>query len=199
MSDELATPISAYERRRRAPLHFAQRAENARFSSYVLWNALEARDVSALADASRYGGAPSIALREAFNREASIAIELVIKSVIAQRLEVGEDLGQTTKVPANHNVPQLWSVARLPRPPIDDYGRLVVARVNLTWAARYPAPNRDADGERDNDDLYRHATERVGNFSIDIRKRRSFNWEDVNRIYQIASNCFWDIRKANDF
>jgi hypothetical protein len=82
------------------------------------------------AQASQYGGDPSIALSEAFQREASITLELITKAVIAQRLEVGEDLG-VTKVPASYNVPQLWSQAKLPELPRDDYGRLVRARVCL--------------------------------------------------------------------
>jgi hypothetical protein len=48
-------------------------------------------DIGTRAHASQYGGDPSIALSEAFQREASIALELITKAVIAQRLEVGED------------------------------------------------------------------------------------------------------------
>jgi hypothetical protein len=94
--------ISVYEQRRRAPLHFALRAENALKSASVLSNA----DV-----------------REGFIREASIALELIVKAVIAQRLEVGESLG-VTKVPATHNVPQLWS-----RQPAE--GQIKITWVNL--------------------------------------------------------------------
>src|ERR1700675_349501 len=92
-------PVSGFERRRRAPLHFEGRAANALHSASVLWNA----DV-----------------QEGFVREASIALELIVKAVIAQRLEVGEDLGGITRVPVSHNVPKLWSDANLPDLPRED-------------------------------------------------------------------------------
>ena len=71
---------------------------------------------------------------------APLALELIIKAVIALRLENGEDLGSVTKVPANHMIPELWSQARLPQLSRDDYGRLIKARIYLRWAGRYPAP-----------------------------------------------------------
>jgi hypothetical protein len=49
-------------------------------------------------------------------------------------LENGEDLAGITRVPASHNVPQLWGNAKLPKLQADDYGRLVEARVYLMWA-----------------------------------------------------------------
>ncbi|SDC38979.1 hypothetical protein SAMN05216337_1002349 [Bradyrhizobium brasilense] len=166
--------VSAYERRRRAPLHFEARASNAMHCARVLVEA-----------------GPS-ATYEGFAREASIALELIVKAVIAQRLEVGEDLG-IIKVPVSHNVPQLWNHAKLPTLPPDDYGRLVRARVNLMWAGRYPAPNRDEDGERDEADLWEHAYERLSNFAL-LRKPHSFGLDDVKRIYSIANDCFWSLR-----
>ncbi|MDA9400911.1 hypothetical protein ACM42_02380 [Bradyrhizobium sp. CCBAU 25338] len=122
-------------------------------------------------------------------------MELVIKAVIAQRLEVGHDLGQVTKVPANHNVPHLWVIAGLPQLPPEDSGRLVIARVYLMWANRYPAPNRDEDGYRDDADLWRRAHVPVG-AAGNLKRRVSFAWDDVNRLYKIADRSIWDIRKC---
>jgi hypothetical protein len=151
--------ISPYERSRRAPLDFWARADNARFTAYILFKAAELETISAKANDIGYGGSPSIATHEAFVREASLSLELIIKGVIAQRLEVGEKL-EVTSVPANHNVPQLWDHAKLPKPSDADYGRLVQARVYLMWASRYLAPTKDEHGERDSDESQRYATER---------------------------------------
>jgi hypothetical protein len=61
-------PISTFESRRRAPLHFEARADNARFSAYLLSKAPHAPEISALAGAIGYSGDPSIAVSE-FNWE----------------------------------------------------------------------------------------------------------------------------------
>jgi hypothetical protein len=107
-------------------------------------------------------------------------LELIAKAVIAQRLEAGQDLGAVTRVPASHNVPQLWATARLPSLPPDDYGRSVHARVYLMWAGRYRAPLRDEDGERDIADLWEHANERVSDSTL-FRRPYSFNYENIDR------------------
>jgi hypothetical protein len=126
--------ISIYERRRREPIYFQMCAGNALQAARLLEGAV----------------------LEAFWRKASLALELIAKAVIAQRLEIGEDLGGMTRVPVSHNVPRLWTDASLPSLSREDYGRLVKARVFLMWAGRYPAPNRDEDGERDDAELWEH-------------------------------------------
>ena len=193
MSDDWQ--ISPYERSRRAPLHFWARADNARFTAYILSKAAKLETVSAMADDIGYGGTPSIATYEAFVREASLSLELIIKGVIARRLEVGEKLG-VTSVPANHNVPQLWDHAKLPKPSDADYGRLVQARVYLMWASRYPAPLKDEHGDKDSEEIQRYATERLPNSKL-FRKPRSFAWDDIRRIYSVVHDCFWEIRNAH--
>jgi hypothetical protein len=164
---------SVYERRRREPLYFEMRASNAIRAARLLESAVT----------------------DAFFREASLALELIAKAVIAQRLQVGEDLGDVTKVPANHNVPQLWTHARLPSLSREDSGRLVQARVFLMWAARYPAPNRDADGDRDAAELWEVAYDKGPAGSL-FRTPHTFNWNDIDRIYSLAHNCFFHIRVA---
>ena len=125
--------ISFYERRRRDPLYFQFGAADARLAARLL-------EGSGL---------------DAFLREASLSLELITKAVIAQRLQVGENLG-TSKVPVIHDVPKLWTYARLPALPPDDHARLIQARMYLQWAGRYPAPNKDEAGERDVADLLEH-------------------------------------------
>jgi hypothetical protein len=166
--------ISIYERRRREPIYFQMCAGNALQAARLLEGAV----------------------LEAFWREASLALELIAKAVIAQRLEIGEDLGGMTRVPVSHNVPRLWTDASLPSLSREDYGRLVKARVFLMWAGRYPAPNRDEDGERDDAELWEHAYDRLPDNSL-FRRPHSFSWGDVDRIYSVANNCFFEIRIAH--
>jgi hypothetical protein len=123
--------ISIYEYRRREPLYFQFGA----------------------ADALRAARLLEGSVLDAFRREASLSLELITKAVIAQRLQVGEDLGTITEVPVIHDVPELWTDARLPELPPDDHARLIQARMYLQWAGRYPAPNKDEVGERDVADL----------------------------------------------
>jgi hypothetical protein len=73
--------MSIHEQRRRAPMHFAAKADNARFSAYLIATVSE-EEVRRAAGQISYGGTPHIALGEAFRREASIALELIIKAVI---------------------------------------------------------------------------------------------------------------------
>jgi hypothetical protein len=166
--------ISIYERRRREPIYFQMRAGNALQAARLLEGAV----------------------LEAFWRDASLALELITKAVIAQRLQVGEDLGAITRVPITHNVPRLWTCARLPALSRENSGRLVEARVFLMWAGRYSAPNRDDDGERDEAEIWEHAYDRLPNNSL-FRAPHSFNWCDVDRIYSVANNSFFEIRIAH--
>jgi|SRR5689334_850364 hypothetical protein len=165
--------ISFYESRRREPLRFEISARNALRAARLLFERQ---------------------LFDAFWREGSLSLELIAKAVVAQRLQVGEDLGVITRVPASHNVPKLWECAKLPQLTSDDYGRLVQARVYLMWAGRYPAPNRDEDGERDEAELREHMNEPGASL---FRTPRTFNYDDVQRIYWIAYECFLEIRIAH--
>src|SRR5882672_7133531 len=102
--------ISIGERRRRAPFHFWAKAANARFAANVIHHATDG-DQSLLAESIGYTGSQSIALHEAFLREASIALELIIKAAIAQRIEIGISREGLTSVPFSHDLVSLWSDA----------------------------------------------------------------------------------------
>ena len=60
-----------------------------------------------------YGGSPSVAYGEAFRREAAIALELIIKAVIAQRMTMRCADPAIESVPATHDLPTLWGQAGL--------------------------------------------------------------------------------------
>ena len=189
-----SSSISVHERRRRAPLHYYVKAENAQFSAYVLWSASsevqpKAREVTG------YGGSSEIALLEAFWREAAIAVELIVKAVIAQRIELGCAKAHVTRVRPTHDLPSLWADAELPILPAADLHRLLIARSILTWSGRYAAPKNDLQYERelkDQKDL-EDVVSYIG--SLKLTRPRPFRWQDVDRIFGIASNALWHLRE----
>jgi hypothetical protein len=82
--------LSVHEKRRRAPLHFWAKAENARLVAYVLWLKDDPSErLSEAASNCGYRGTPSIAAHEGFLRESALALELIVKAVIAQKIEFG--------------------------------------------------------------------------------------------------------------
>lgn len=176
--------MSVHERRRRAPLHYWAKADNARFSAYVLWRARSEAQTNAK-QVIGYGGSPEIALHETFLREAAIALELIIKAVIAQRIELGCAKAQVGTVRTIHDLPSLWADAELPTLPADDRHRLSIAKSILIWSGRYVAPKKDIQYEQERKD-HEEVVGYIG--SLKITRPRSFSWEDVDRIFQLASS-----------
>ncbi len=193
MSDPHET-ISAHERRRRAPLHFLAKADNARFSASLIWDAMEGDHRDHASNVS-YGGDPSIALQEAFRREASISLELIVKAVVAQQIECGIAKGGVTKVRPVHDLPGLWADADLPALDRSDQIRLVLATRILYWSGRYAAPMKDKDFDKEQGEIVR-----LSEYPYKIARIRaptSYSWSDVNRIYTIAAKCLWSIRSEH--
>ncbi len=189
--------ISIHEMRRRAPLHFLAKADNSRFSAYVLWH-VDCDYLAAVAEQASYGGTPTVSTREAFRREAAIALELIIKAVIAQRIENQQAQQHITRVRPTHNLPGLWSDARLPKLPDPDYHRLLIAKSILIWSGRYAAPKSDKEFEHERALQEPYEDIVSNNSNLKIRRPRSFGWEDFDRIYSIASVEFWKSRKIFD-
>ena len=184
--------ISIHESRRRAPLHFWVRAENAHFAAYSLWLASsQAQD--AAAERIDYHGSTQIALLESFRREAALALELAIKAVIAQRIENGTSLPCVTRVRPVHDLPELWREAQLPILPKADRGRLIHAKHILLWTGRYPAPNKDEQYETmtAEEQPYEEVFGTLGRFTL--RTRPSFTWDDFDRIFQATRTAIWEL------
>jgi hypothetical protein len=107
---------STFEWRRIAPLHFWAKADNARLAAAALWHLSENdAPVRAIVDVVGYGGSSDIAYEEAFWREAAIAVELIVKAVIAQQMTMRRADPATEGVPATHDLPTLWVQAGLPK------------------------------------------------------------------------------------
>lgn len=183
----MITP-SPIEQRRRSALRYWNAAENARLSARVLW--LTSEDTANGISEDISGSFNSSALIEAFNRESAVALELVIKTVIAQRIENGTARRDVTKVRPTHDLRVLWGEASLPALPKDDLGRLIHAKYVLLWTGRYPAPRRDEQYDEMSEELktFKVVVGKLGkrNLVADLK----FAWDDFDRIYQTAADVF---------
>ncbi len=138
-----------------------------------------------------FGGTPGIAVHEAFLREVSTALELIIKAVIAMRIEAQLAPANVTRVRTSHDVLSLWeSDAGLPVQPPEDRMTLALAYSILRWAGRYAAPTNDGIYEEE-----RQLEEVIAPFpkgaTLKVRRGRSISWDQFDRLYSIASREFW--------
>jgi hypothetical protein len=186
--------LSIHERRRRAPLHFLAKADNARFIAYLLAEELSFDCVSDAKAAVNYGGDPRMAMFEAFRREAAIALELIIKAVIAQRIESRITPPHIVRVEPTYDVPKLWQEAKLPKVSNEDRRRLVKIKEILLWSGRYAAPRNDKQGALlDAED---EALRPRARGQLFIREPLLLDWGNFDRLYQIANSKSWEMRRA---
>lgn len=169
--------------RETAPAHYWARSVNAFYTAYVLSKTSEKR-ARGFADQVGYGGTPRVALQEAFIREAAIALELIIKAILADQLPEGQ------RIPKNHNLPLLWEQAKLRKPSAVDMYHLNYLAIVLKWSGRYPvAAGRakyDAD-LREHDRLLKKANGQETSLVITTRPTR---WNEFSTLYEIASQAF---------
>ena len=114
-SDDWKMPESIWEMRRTAPFHFWAKADNARMSAYALSRIGDDFAAKLTADAG-YNGSHNIAFYEAFSREASISMELILKAIWCVK--------SRSAPPSTHDVYQLWSDCGLLKLLDDDLYRL---------------------------------------------------------------------------
>lgn len=181
-------PISILEMRRRAPLHFWSKANNARFSAYLLWT-VDQKSMNSIAADISYSDNTVIATAEAFRREAALALELIIKAVVAQNLQRGKSKPGVTGVRTTHDLPSLWVDANLPALSKSDQARLLRAKYILLWTGRYAAPKTDKEYQKMLDEEEKLEQD-VSEETSKILQRLSFNFEDFDRLYQIACASF---------
>lgn len=167
--------------------HWDTSAAKAWFSAYVLWHMRCESELKALAvEAGHQGGDAGLAIGEAFRRESAIALELVMKAVIARKMrERGADPAKEG-VPATHDLPKLWSDAGLPALQREDQYRLLLARRVLVWSGRYATPRSVRAWEDENRDFeaieYPKSVPRKFVFRAPI----TIDWTAFDRIYRIA-------------
>ena len=115
--------------------------------------------------------------------------------MIARRIEVGVAKGTVTRVRAVHDLSSLWLDAELPALSRNDAHSLLTAKRILMWSGRYAAPLKDEQFEKEEE-----ASERVRDKPqgiIGIRKLRSLDWYNFDRLYGIAAEAFWMIREPS--
>lgn len=115
-------------------------AKKARLCAFLLWQAREPeRVVMLMRDASYASGNAGLAMLEGFRRESAVALELIIKAVLAKQLELRR-APVSDRVPATHDIPKLWADAGLPELPREDQYRLLLFKSVLMWSGRYVTP-----------------------------------------------------------
>jgi hypothetical protein len=192
-SDRNKQYLPLNEMRRKAPLHYWAKADNARFAAYLLRSG--SCDDKAAAAAVGYNGTTSIARGEAFRREASISLELIIKAAIAQRTESGVSSPEVQRVRETHDVMTLWRDAGLPALENRDQRLLLEVKTTLIWSGRYAAPR---DDDKYQDDLDLDDKLRGGPARGKLSRILTLGWDDFDRLYQIALAEFARARQRLD-
>jgi HEPN domain len=186
-SDDWKMPESIWEMRRKAPFHFLAKADNARMSAYALSHIGDDFAAKLTADAG-YNGSHSIAFGEAFRREASISIELILKAILCVK--------RKSAPPSTHDVYQLWTECGLPKLPDDDLYRLAEMTEILYWSGRYAAPNSDNNMIKADARFEKHQkTTPFG--KLKFIEHTPLGWEEFSALYNVAAQQFWDL-EPND-
>ncbi|WP_394199360.1 HEPN domain-containing protein [Litoreibacter albidus] len=181
---EWKQPESIWEIRRKAPFHFLAKADNARMSAYALSH-IEGDFGSQLASDAGYNGALSIALGEAFRREASISLELILKAILCVK--------RKSAPPSTHDIYQLWSDADLPKLQDDDLHRLAEMTEILYWSGRYAAPNSDKNTIKADARFKKHQKTKAIGKKLKVIEPTPLGWEEFIALYNIAAQQFWDL------
>lgn len=180
----MSSEQSLFEWRRLATAWWYGKADNARFAALAL---AQLTDDAALkvAEVVNYHGTTSVALNEAFLREASIALELIVKAVIAQTLELRNADPAIVGVPPTHDLPALWLEAGLTSVSLEDQYRLFRFKTILIWAGKYPTPKSERVWEKEMD-VFRRLEEPLKSDGKLFLNPISCSAEDFDRLYKIA-------------
>jgi hypothetical protein len=167
--------------------HWRSSAAKARFSAYVLWHMLDdSRLIEMARECGHLGGDFKLGIVEAFRRESAVALELVVKAVIANRLQARAADPETEGVPTTHDLPKLWKQANLPDLPREDRYRLQLVKSVLMWSGRYATPRTVKAWEEENRafDALEEPPPNSGTFIF--RTPVTVGWTEFDRLYQIA-------------
>ena len=176
--------------RRRAPLAYWSRADNARFNARFLSQSAESPADSKLANYIGYKGIQRVSLYEGFIREAGLSLELILKAIIAQMNENGSHPDKSKTLPMIHDLPKLWDRSGLPAPSVDERKLLTHMKWNIQWAARYPAPTNLQARLNQDSELEKLGVPTAGNLS----QLWQLDWESFDDVYTIAVEHFWGLR-----
>jgi hypothetical protein len=169
--------------------HWNSSAAKARFSAFVLWSLRGDAWIGEMADkCGHQRGDDKLAISEAFCRESAIALELIVKAVIAHNLQARGADPPIEGVPATHNIPKLWKDARLPDLPREDLYRLHLAKSILMWSGRYATPRTVRAWEDENKDFDALEEPASESGKVVFRKPIIMGWAEFDHLYQIAKS-----------
>jgi hypothetical protein len=132
------------------------------------------------------GGDAPLAVHEAFRRESAVALELMIKAVMADKLRARRADPKTEGVPTTHDIPKLWLDAGFPALPREGRYRLAICKSVLVWSGRYPTPKSAKTWKEKNDAFDALEDPPVEPGKIIFRKPITIGWPEFDRLYQIA-------------
>ena len=167
--------------------HWDSSAAKARFAAFALWHLWKSGAYAEFETASGHtSGDAGMGIIEAFRRESAIALELVVKAVIAKNMRDRNADPADDVVPPNHDVPMLWIEAGLAPQTGDDLYRLHLVKSTLYWSGRYATPNTAKAWKKENDafDAVEFPNGKPSGFVA--RPPITFDWESFDRLYQIA-------------
>lgn len=168
--------------------HWRTSAAKTRYSAFLLWKLRSDPWIETMADECHHKqGDGALAVMEAFNRESAIALELIVKAVIAQNLQDSGVDTATVGVPATHDVPKLWNEASLPVVSNEDMHRLQLAKSTLMWAGRYATPRSGKAWDEEIKAFRDLETPPSDASKIIFRKPITIGWSEFDRLYQIAA------------
>ncbi len=171
--------------------HWDSSAAKARLSAFVLWKMMDTPGASEFAaECGHRGDDYGLALGEAFRRESAIALELVVKAVIARQMASRGADPAKEGVPATHDLPQLWTMAGLPELAPEDEYRLHLVKQTLTWSGRYATPRTVKAWEEENRQLESvEPTDGDSSERFRVRTPIRSGWPEFDRLYQIADTA----------
>jgi hypothetical protein len=171
--------------------HWDIYARKARLSAFALWQMLDETELNKLVDKCGYEnrGDADHAIMLAFRRESCIALELVIKAVIAQNLRnsganPAEKQGQ---IPMSHDLPKLWQTAGLLKLPVEDQQRLLLGKSVLMWSGRYATPTSEKNWTTENKEMDKLRKQTSGGKLFS--KPTTISWSDFDRLFKIAETA----------
>ena len=187
--------LSTFKWRRLATGWWYSRAKNARFAALALAKLCDEDIAVKFAKDTDYDGTPSIALYEAFSREAAISLELIIKAVIAQTLELQNADPATTGVRPTHDLPALWNEAGLPSVSREDHYRLHRLKAILIWAEKYPTPKTEKAWDEEENVFRQLAEPSEWHGNLVLRKAIGCKPDGFERLYKIAETRLHELMK----
>lgn len=168
--------------------HWCTTARKAHFAAFVLWRVLEDSRIDEIVHECAYtGGDAALAVMEAFQRESAIALELIIKAVIARNYKARGADPATEPVPATHDLPGLWRTAGLPELARKDKYRLLMFKSVLMWSGRYATPRDAAKWKKENEEFDALEDPPVDPRKVIVRTPiTTFVWSEFDRLYNFA-------------